>query len=527
MGRLNSLTGPTGGAIPSPDSSLGPAFPSMPSWPIPTDSKPAGSAEPSDPPAPPEATSPVGATDPSEGATPTETAQPPETTQATDPTQPAESTGSAKPAESSVPSSSSSGSGTGEQEGSQSGGGSQSTEGGKANGGSEGSQGGGSSESGQGGGAFQSSGTISSGDGFTSDGTSSEETSGTTPLSGAGGDTVTSTTIPADVPAEHSLLSGNTLLYGALILLIVLVACLAWLVLYQRKALLRAGRKRRNPVTVPTTGATATMAADVEKTAADPMAAAIPIAARQPIVAAAHQHIGAREDQQDSFGTSDLAAYPVRGVLAVVADGMGGLSNGGAVSSALVRSFLDSFLRLGSHAQPQDMLLEMTIQANAYITQMLRGTERSGSTLVSAVIRDGYLHFLTVGDSRIYLYRSGALLQLNREHIYQEELAVKAANRLISIPQVSGDRQAHSLTSYFGNGQIAALDRNYEGIKLLSGDRILLASDGVFGTLSQTQMEQALHGTVTEAAAEIGELIRDANQPYQDNNTALILEYRG
>jgi len=160
------------------------------------------------------------------------------------------------------------------------------------------------------------------------------------------------------------------------------------------------------------------------------------------------------------------------------------------------------------------------------VNQMLRGQERSGSTLVAATVRDGMLHFLTVGDSRIYLYRGGALLQLNREHIYQEELAVKALNQIVSQQQVRGDRQAHSLTSYFGIGRIPAMDRNYEGIRLVDGDKILLASDGVFGTLSQPQMEAAMSRNVTEAAKLMGEWVRTANRPHQDNNTAVILEYR-
>ena len=157
---------------------------------------------------------------------------------------------------------------------------------------------------------------------------------------------------------------------------------------------------------------------------------------------------------------------------------------------------------------------------------MLRGQERSGSTLVSCVIRNGYLHFLTVGDSRIYLYRGGALIQLNREHIYQEELACRAVNQEVSLPQVRGDRQAHALTSYFGIGRIPYIDRNDEGLKLLSGDKILMASDGVFGTLTQAQMEAALTQDVSAAARTMGELIRQANRPHQDNNTAVVLEYR-
>lgn len=250
-------------------------------------------------------------------------------------------------------------------------------------------------------------------------------------------------------------------------------------------------------------------------------------AASKEIRAAYHQHIGARKDQQDSCTYSDPTLYPQCGMLAVVADGMGGLSNGKAVSSTLVRIYDEGFRRANPQQNSADLLLELAVQANAQINRMLQGQERSGSTLVAALVKNGYLNFLTVGDSRIYLYRGGALIQLNREHIFQEELAVKAVNQATPLSQVRGDRQAHSLTSYFGIGRLPALDRNDEGIKLINGDRILLATDGVFGTLSAAQLETALSQSVNDASTAIGDMIRAADKPYQDNNTAVILEYCG
>ena len=194
----------------------------------------------------------------------------------------------------------------------------------------------------------------------------------------------------------------------------------------------------------------------------------------------------------------------------------------------LVRTFLDGFPKVGGYYErTSDILLDLTIRSNAQINQMLQGAERSGSTLVATLVRDGYLYFLTVGDSRVYLYRGGALIQLNREHIYQEELAVKAVNQDTSVNQIRTDRQAHSLTSYFGIGRIPSIDRNDDGLKLVAGDRILLASDGVFGTLSQEQMEQALQHEVNEAAQLMGDMIQNEDKPYQDNNTLVILEYNG
>lgn len=236
----------------------------------------------------------------------------------------------------------------------------------------------------------------------------------------------------------------------------------------------------------------------------------------------AMQDVGDRGDQQDSYGIFDLQSAQ-RGLLAVVADGMGGLANGKLVSSTLVRCFQE-WHRSAPEMLPQDLLLDTAIRSNMKIEQVLAGAQRSGSTLVAALVKDGYLHFLTVGDSRLYLYRGGGLLQLNREHIYQEELAVKAVNRRVALSQVRSDRQAHALTSYFGMGEMPHVDRNDEGIRLLPGDKLLLASDGVFGTLTLAQMEQAMALPPQEAADLLGQMVQEAGKPHQDNNTAVVVE---
>ena len=334
------------------------------------------------------------------------------------------------------------------------------------------------------------------------------------------------TTIATEPPADPEPgFLGNPFACGCwlyILLALVIGILTGWIlstVQYKKKM-----RKRRSrPYTEVDYAAPPTKTQTVA-TAAPVAAAPVAVAG---VAAAVHQHIGARKDQQDSYGVSDLNAYGTNGVLAVVADGMGGLANGAAVSSTLVHSLLSYFRQTSGKENTADMMLDMLTQANDQINRMLQGADRSGSTLVSAIIREGRLHFLTVGDSRIYLYRKGMLLQLNREHIYQEELAVKAVNHIVPLPQVTGDRQAHALTSYLGVGRLPHIDRNYESIKLEPGDRLLLASDGVFGTLSETDMEVALQGNLGQATEMMGQMILKANMPYQDNNTALVLEYRG
>ncbi len=287
-------------------------------------------------------------------------------------------------------------------------------------------------------------------------------------------------------------------IWAALGLVLVLAACVVW-------RLLRG--KTRPTQTVPTEPAAGTQHAGI-----DP---------------AVLWELGAREDQQDAYGMSDPAKYAQQGMIAVVADGMGGLSNGGMVSATLVRSCIGGYEAQSPQMQPADRLLELLTRANEQVNRMLIGKERSGSTLVTAMIKDGYLDFLTVGDSHLYLCRGGGLILLNREHVYREDLALRVSNRQLAPQQIELDRQKKSLTSYLGIGQLSHLDRNCERIKLLDGDKLLLCSDGVFGTLSTQDMERALALSGQAAVDALREMVNTANRSHQDNFTAVVLEYHG
>lgn len=239
--------------------------------------------------------------------------------------------------------------------------------------------------------------------------------------------------------------------------------------------------------------------------------------------------IGSRGEQQDSFGLSDFTdeeLYRTKGLFAAVADGMGGLANGNVVSQTVVQTCIEYFYGRASHQAAPDLLLDMTREVNARVNRMMQGEPaRGGSTLAEVLIRQGKLYFLTVGDSRVYLFRGGKLICLNRPHVFGEELALEAVNGWRKADEVHSNPQKASLTSYIGAGELRYLDRVSEGIALAAGDKIMLATDGVFGTLRTEQMEQALADSVEGAAEQIEKMIQEAARPRQDNYTAVIIAF--
>lgn len=240
-------------------------------------------------------------------------------------------------------------------------------------------------------------------------------------------------------------------------------------------------------------------------------------------------HIGSRESQQDSFGISDIsnkALCEKRGVFAVIADGMGGLSNGGEVSAIVTSSMLKYFNERPFHSTPEIELLNMVGNANEEVNRYLGkdGKGKSGSTVVSVILQSRQLYWVAVGDSRICLIRNGALLQVNREHSYGCDLDEKAAMGEISYSEAQNNPQRAALTSYLGMGKLEKIDRSIRPLNLIEGDRILLMSDGVFGTLSDEEILSVMNVPPYESTVKLEQMILAINKSKQDNFTAVILE---
>ena len=161
-----------------------------------------------------------------------------------------------------------------------------------------------------------------------------------------------------------------------------------------------------------------------------------------------HQQ-GQRDSQQDAFC---VTGQEPSGILAAVADGMGGLVNSGAVSQALTETLAEEFTP-DPRFPPARQLRIAFQQAVGKVDALLRDhPSRSGSTLVACLVQNGALSWLSVGDSRIYLWRDGGLIQLNREHNFFHDLTLLALQGDLTFEEADADPRRENLTSYIGRG---------------------------------------------------------------------------
>lgn len=237
--------------------------------------------------------------------------------------------------------------------------------------------------------------------------------------------------------------------------------------------------------------------------------------------------IGRRSKQQDSFGVSELKEENIRdnGILAVVADGMGGLFDGEKASMATVISCLNYFeTHVGDGISGED-LVSMAENANGEVKDVLGESNGScGSTLTAAYVKEKKLFWLSIGDSHIYLYREGKLTQMNKDHNYAALLQEKVEAGEITQEEALHDPQRKALTSYIGIVQLEKIDYNTEAFTLQQGDRILLASDGIYNTLTEEEIMDSMQLPVARSMMHLSMQVEGKRKRDQDNYTALLVE---
>lgn len=241
------------------------------------------------------------------------------------------------------------------------------------------------------------------------------------------------------------------------------------------------------------------------------------------------QHVGNRSEQQDAFGFTDIDDTDLvvhGGVLAVMADGMGGMALGQQASHCAVQTLLTVYAAKTPDASIPATLLTAVHQANTEVLQLAEEADlsgRVGTTLVAAVIHHDVLHWLSVGDSRLYVYREATLSQMTTDHVYAWELAQAVEKGILSQEEAEQHPERSSLTSYVGIQALQEMDTSETPLPLHIGDRVVLCSDGLYGCLEETEIASELAADPQRAAERLVEKALAKGKTHQDNITAIIM----
>lgn len=222
---------------------------------------------------------------------------------------------------------------------------------------------------------------------------------------------------------------------------------------------------------------------------------------------------GQRERNEDFVGMVTPAEPELssKGLMAAVADGVSGNDGGREASEYTVRGLLTDYYATPD-TWPVTQAMDKVIKAiNGWVQHqgsIRRELAGMATTLTTVVLRGTYYYFAHVGDTRLYLLRGGALTRLTTDHVWDR-------------PEMQ-----HVLTRAIGLDSRIAIDHGMG--ELRERDVFLLASDGVWGWMSEYDITHALSAVALEQsdpAATAAALVDAALAAgSSDNCSALILK---
>jgi formylglycine-generating enzyme required for sulfatase activity/serine/threonine protein phosphatase PrpC len=242
-----------------------------------------------------------------------------------------------------------------------------------------------------------------------------------------------------------------------------------------------------------------------------------------------NQTDGARDYQEDAFLTTyldDIDGKPKASALVIMADGMGGHAAGNIASNLVVSTFNKSFTGEFGKRDVATILRSCLDNANNALKESIRETpalDGMGCTMVAAALAQGKLWWVSVGDSHLYVIRERELDKCNEDHSYGGYLDRMKGQGMDVEPEAGLSRKM--LMSAMTGDETAEIDCPDQPMELKSGDRLIVASDGL-DTLSEGSILQvsARASSAKECVEALLKAVEDANKPRQDNTTVLVVD---
>jgi len=242
---------------------------------------------------------------------------------------------------------------------------------------------------------------------------------------------------------------------------------------------------------------------------------------------------GGRDYQEDAIVT-DFPFGSDSG-LVVLADGMGGHA-AGDVASKIVVTEVFSELKFESanfsdfEADIPNYLTSSAINANSVVREHVKenpDTRGMGATLVSVVLVENRMYWMSIGDSPLYHFRGGKMQQLNEDHSMAPQIDFMVKSGLLDAEAGKNHPDRNCLTSVILGDRVAKSDCPKTPFELQVGDIVVVSSDGL-QYLEDPRIQKILNRYRRKKAAEIAgyllEAIEALADPDQDNCTFSVIK---
>ncbi len=226
-----------------------------------------------------------------------------------------------------------------------------------------------------------------------------------------------------------------------------------------------------------------------------------------------HSVAGVKETNDDACGirVPDAALLKIKGIAAVIADGMSGSEAGKEAAEACVSGFLSDYFATPESWSTETSGAKVLTALNRWLygqgDREYESTHAMVTTLSVLVIKSATAHLFHVGDTRIYRMRRGRLECLTRDH------------RVL----VGNDKNVLSRAM----GIELHMEIDYRSLPVEPGDIYLLTTDGVHDFLPDPVLAEYLYSNSLQPEAAVRQITERAlENGSNDNVTCLIVKVK-
>ncbi len=226
-----------------------------------------------------------------------------------------------------------------------------------------------------------------------------------------------------------------------------------------------------------------------------------------------------RSSNQDSFSAGEIrdAAW------AIVCDGMGG-ANGGNIASGKAVKIISDCIAGAYHSEMSAngvsaMLESAIIAANLNIYDEAAENESlqgMGTTVVAAVVANERIVLAHAGDSRAYLYDSGDLKQITRDHSMVQKMVERGE---ITADEARNDPRKNVITRALGVAE--DIEVEFGEIDFPKDSILILCTDGLTNYVDSGQMTSIISSNAFEVCPQL--LVDAANQGGGTDNITVVM----
>lgn len=226
-----------------------------------------------------------------------------------------------------------------------------------------------------------------------------------------------------------------------------------------------------------------------------------------------------RDSNQDAYAVGE---FPEEVAWAVVCDGMGGAA-GGSIASALAVKVISDKINASYRPNMRESSIKNMLDSALFAANMevydladakpeLRGM---GTTVVCAIVRDGYAHIAHAGDSRAYIFNGECLKQVTTDHSFVQNLIDKGE---ITKEEAEKHPNKNLITRAIGVDKYIKFD--FDEIEIGENDILILCTDGLSNYVSDEEMINEVKDGRYYAFAE--RLVKKANNNGGGDNITVV-----